>query len=82
MSEYFRYKDSVENEILFRVDYEKFVEYQFTFGEMLLILLMLDGYSIVEMAEKGGVSRRQIHTRVKIIREKIKKFLFSLNDNN
>ena len=30
------YKNEAEDNILFRVDYERFLEYQFTFQEMLI----------------------------------------------
>ena len=75
MNHFIEYKNAAEDNILFRVDYERFLEYQFTFQEMLIVLLIIDGYDITEIAERNGYSRRQVTRILKVIRAKFEKFL-------
>lgn len=64
-----------EDEILFHIDYTRFIEYNFNIQEMLIILMLLDGYSITEISERNALCRVHTTRLVKRIREKFSSFL-------
>lgn len=64
-----------EETILFSVDFENFIAYNFDIREMLVCHQMFTGYSITEITKHEGCSRRTITLVVKGMRNKFKKFL-------
>lgn len=75
MSNYSSYKERAEDEILFKVDYERFIEYQFSFEELLIILMIIDGYNITEISLRTNKSRRHTTRVTSAIRAKFLNFL-------
>lgn len=67
--------DSFENNILFSVDFENFIVYNFDIREMLVSHQLFTGYTVVEIAKHEECSRRTITTVVKNIRTKFQRFL-------
>lgn len=64
-----------EENMLFEIDFERFIEENLDFRELLVSQMRVSGYSVVEIAKYQGVSRRCITRVVTNLREKFRKFL-------
>ena len=68
----------LEDKILFDIDFERFIQYNLEFRELIVSQMLVSGYTIVDIAKFQGVSRRSITRVVKELREKFRNFLGKL----
>lgn len=64
-----------EDNILFEIDFERFVEYNLDIREMIVSKMLIEGYTIVNIAKHQRVSRRCITKVVTHLRDKFRQFL-------
>jgi len=68
----------LEDQMLFDIDFERFIQYNLEFRELIVSQMLVSGYTIVDIAKFQGVSRRSITRVVKELREKFRNFLGKL----
>lgn len=71
----------LEESIIFNIDLETFIECNFTLREIVVSSLMVEGFSIKEIALHQGVSRRYITEVVKDLRSKFRCFISDFSNN-
>jgi len=71
-----QYKNGImEDNMLFEIDFERFIQENLGFRELLVSQMLVSGYTVADIARYQGVSRRYITRVVTNLREKFREFL-------
>jgi len=70
--------DILEDNMLFEIDFERFIQENLDFRELLVSQMLVSGYTVADIARYQGVSRRYITRVVTNLREKFRDFLGKL----